>query len=478
MSRLIRNIRFSFIEQAILSLHIFVSLALIRYLGPEQYGVYSYYLSLAGIASVLTFSGFSSLYVREIARPPRNEDLTSALLLLNFFGALLTTAALFVYYAIYAGSDRLSPVLMAFTAVSSFACLKNTLRDFFVARQDLGIATVLNLSLFGVSMALKVGGIVTGQPLAFFFFLFALDTVLAIIVFGTAYGWRRAVAFGDVREWTGFLFRNGWPLLLTSLSILIFMKIDQVMLYHMRTEKEVGAYASIMWLIEKTFIFIGIIMTAFFPYLSEKYRSDHEQYLRAVRVGQKLFSTVCIPIAVFFIANHEAVVTRLFGGEFAIDSSALSLLAGAMLFVYWGAINQKVLIITNALRLDLFYAGCSAIVSLVLNYLLIPRYGMIGAAAASLAAHSFYFWAQIFIRSYWRYNYYILLSVPAPLLMALASLAVSRLLGGGIILQASLYLGTYALLFTLALRVGISDEYDTISRLFFTRLMRFGRRTA
>lgn len=475
MSRLIRNIRYSLIEQAILSLHIFVSVALIRYLGSEQYGIYSYYLSVAGIASVLTFGGFGGLYTREIAQNPRNENLTSALLLLNFFGALLATGTLFIYYAIYADSEGLSPVLMAFMALSTFACLKNTLRDFFIARQDFGIATTLNLSLFGVSMVLKVGGIMTGLPLWFFFFLSALDSILAVIVFGTAYGWRRIVAFGNVIERVRFLFRNGWPLLLTGLSILIFMKIDQIMLYHMRTVQEVGAYASIMWLIEKTFIFIGIIMTAFFPYLSEKHGSDQGQYLRAVRIGHKLFSTVCIPIAVFFIANHEAVVTRLFGREFAIDSTALSFLAGAMLFVYWGAINQKVLVVTNALRLDFFYAGCSAIVSLILNYLLIPRYGMVGAATAFLAAHSFYFWAQIFIRSYRRYNYYILLSIPAPLLMALASLLVSRLFGDGIILQTLLYLGTYTLLLTLVLRMGLSDEYTTIARLFFTKLIRFSQ---
>lgn len=478
MSRLIRNIRYSLVEQVVLSTHIFVSVALIRYLGPEQYGVYSYYLSVAGIVSVLGLGGFESLYVREASRQRSDEALTATLVLLNFLGSALATAVLFGYYLFYAESDRLSPLLMAFTACGTYVTIKNTFRASFIAHQELRLAALLNMALFALNVVLKVAGILTAQPLVYFFALIAVDAVASVLAFGTAYGWRRALALDGFFRRTAHLFVSGWPLLLAGLSILIFMKVDQVMLFHMRSERELGAYASMMWLTERLFIFIGVVMTAFFPYLSEKYASDRDQYFRAVRVGQKLFSIIVVPMVVFLVANDAQVVRAVFGEGYVIDSQALQFLAGALLFIYWGAINQKVLIVTNALRLDLFFAGSSALVSLALNFVLIPRYGIVGAAVAAFVSHGFYFWAQFFIREYRRYNLYILLSVPAPLVLALASLALSRLAGSNVVVQFAVYAGAYGLLVLALLRAPLSEEYGTIGRLFFSKMMRFGRGTA
>ena len=79
------------------------------------------------------------------------------------------------------------------------------------------------------------------------------------------------------------------------------------------------------------------------------------------------------------------------------------------------------------------------------------------------AAHSFYFWAQFLIREYRRNNLYMLLSLPLPLLAALAGLLLTRLLPGGVIVQGLAYVAVYAVLITLALRAGISDEIGRAS---------------
>lgn len=474
MSRLIGNIRYTIVEQAILSSHVFVTLALIRHLGAEQYGAYNYYLSVYGIASVLTFGGFSGLYVREVARAPSKDALTSSLLLLNALGALLACAALWIYYLIYRDSDRLSPLLMLFTMLSTFGCLKNTLRDYFIACQNLRLAVILNVGIYLFNTALKIAAILTGQPLAVFIFLFAVDAAVSLAIFGSAYGWRHIIRFDGVLERAGFFFKNGWPLLITGLSILVFMKIDQVMVFHLRGAREAGAYASMIWLVEKTFIFIGIVMTALFPYLSAQHQGDRAQYLRAVRVGHKLFALIAVPMTVFLIPNRAAVLDRLFGHDFASDPDALVFLASAIPFVYWGAINQKVLVVTNALKLDLLYAISSAVLNLALNYVLIPRYGALGAGVSMLASHSFYFWAQFLVRDYRNYNFYMLLSLPLPLLASLCCLLLSQRLPGGIIVQALAYAAVYAALIALALRAGISDEYATLSRLFLTKAIRGG----
>ncbi len=478
MSTLIRNMRYSLAEQVVMAAGILVSIAFIRYLGPERYGVYAYYTSVASIAGVLTFGHFENLYIREVAQQRDPEALTSAFLLLNFLGALLQVLAMLAYYFVYAQSDRLSPLLMALTAVTAFVGSKNILRAYLVARQSIGLAVLLGLGISLLAMALRVIGILTQQPLVYFFALLVVDTVVGVAVFGTAYGWRRAVRFDAPGRRIAQLFATGWPLLVTGASILVFMKVDQVMLFHMTSAREVGAYGSMMYLNERLFVFIGVVMTAFYPYLSEKHRSDPEQYLRAVRIGHKLFSIVAIPMAVFMIANHEAVVAAIFGTDFASESRALAYLAGALLFIYWGAINQKVLIITHALKLDLFFAGSSALVSIALNLLLIPRYGIVGAAIASLFSHGFYFWAQFFIPRYRPYNYYILLSIPAPLAMALVSLALSHATGAGVVFQFLLYAGAYALLLAALVRAPLSEEYGTLGRLFFTKMLRFGREAA
>jgi O-antigen/teichoic acid export membrane protein len=475
MSALIRNIRYTALEQAVLATHVVVSVALIRYLGPEQYGTYSFYLTLSAFSSVLTFGALETLYVRDVARHgDEGGTHTGALVALTLGGTLLSWVALAVYWFAERDNPRLSFLLLALTALTQLICFRNTFRSYFIARQAVPLAVMLNLGVYVFGVSLKVGGIVARQPLEYFFVLMVVEALAGGVVFGIAYRRTSGLRFEGAPQLIASMFRRGWPLVFASLAGFVILRVDQIMLFYMTSERELGRYASMMWLIEKTFVFIGIVMTAFFPYLAEKYRSDREQYHRAVRIGHKLFSIVVFPLVVFLVANHAAVIRVLFGEEFAVDSHALSYLALALLFIFWGAINQKVLVVTNALKLDLFFAGSSAAVGVVLNFLLIPRYGIAGAAAAWLGAHSFYFWAQFFISGYRAYNAYMLAGLPVPLAMSLVCLAASRLVEG-VIPQTLLYFSCYFVFLAAVVRVPVSEEYGTLGRLFLTKMVGLGR---
>lgn len=472
MSILLKNIRISFIEHLILSSNVLITIPFIRYLGPERYGTYSYYLSLAYLFSVLTFVHFESLVVKELSQTESRNELIFASLVLNIIGSFFVFLSFFIYYEIYKDVENISELYIVLVALTSYNSVRNTLKIAFVAKQRIGIVAKLNITLFAISSAMKILGIVLKQELDFFFYLMVIDSILGVGLFSIYFYKEYKFNSNNLIKHIHFLFKHGWPLLLTGLSVLIFMKIDQLMLYHMRGSHDAGLYASMMWIMEKFYIFIGILLQALYPYLSEKYTTNKKQYHLSVKIGYKVLSLFVIPIIVFIFFYHQVLVMLLLGEKYAEASHTLAILICSLPFVFWGALNQRTLVITHALKLDLIFASLSALLNVVLNFLFIPLFGIAGAAIATFAAHSLYFWMQIFIKSRRLYSKYILYSIPVPLFSSLICIGIINAFDFHVLFKLVIYALIYVLIVLIYSRSKWAFQYGAINRLFLQKFIK------
>jgi O-antigen/teichoic acid export membrane protein len=178
---------------------------------------------------------------------------------------------------------------------------------------------------------------------------------------------------------------------------MIYMRIDQVMIGEMVGDKEVGIYSVAVQLVEAWYFLPGIIVSSVFPSIVEaKSMGDAVFYERL----QKLYNFLAlmayaVAIPVTFLAGW--IIELLFGPLYGKAGPMLSLLIWSFLFTNLGVARSTFLTAMNWTKIHLMTVSLGCIINVGLNYLLIPRYGGMGAVIASCVAYWFAMHGACFI---------------------------------------------------------------------------------
>lgn len=183
------------------------------------------------------------------------------------------------------------------------------------------------------------------------------------------------------------IFRESWPLGLTSIFIFTYHRIDQVMLFHMKGADSVGSYSVAVKLAESFNIIPIALMVPLLPLMSKYFTTSKENFEKIYQLSFKYLLLFIVPVAVSMTIFSSSIISFLYGKQFLSSSPVLSILIWAEVFVFMGVVNNTILIATNRQIIDPLFTGTSALVNIALNLILIPRYGFVGAAIATLIAY-------------------------------------------------------------------------------------------
>jgi PST family polysaccharide transporter len=221
--------------------------------------------------------------------------------------------------------------------------------------------------------------------IAFVWTILAEAVVVAIILLGvmSKYGVLLTKLCVSIKRAKSLL-KDSWPLLLSSVSITIYMKIDQIMLGHMIGDEAVGIYSVALRISELWYFIPMVIVASTFPAMLEsKKRSEKQYYARF----QKLFDlmvVISVGLALPTTFLSTSIVTLLFGEVYRDAGIILSIHIWGAVFVFLGVASSQWFIAEGRQVLSLQRTVIGAFVNVALNLLLIPNYGGIGAALATL----------------------------------------------------------------------------------------------
>ncbi len=467
MPSLASNIRASVLEYGAAAITVVINLLIIRHLGAEQYGVYTYNLSvIALLSSVLGLGCFDQVFLREAARAQDTRPLTWAMFWQRGFGALLVLIGVCVYHLVFAGSkgENLGLLLIAWTTGVIF--VKDTFRMPLVAAQQIGLAVLVGLIAYLAGWFARLAAIWLDAPMPTFLLIITFESVIGGASYFLVWRHRHHERVSRPGSWRLALdlSRRSWPLLVTAGAVASFMRIDQIILFHLVDARSTGIYGSMIWIMERMFFLSGLLMGSFFPYLAHVQATDPVGYARSLRAGYKVMGLTSVPVALACSLYPTEILRLFLGRDFSGGEAAFAVLMWALPFSFWGALNQRHLLIHNLLRTDMTFALLSAFVNLALNLLLIPRWGVMGAAVGAVAGHSLYFFLQWFLADLRPNNRYIVSSLALPLAAgAGAALATFALPVQGLP-SLAVFLTLYTLFVLLACIFPISEDYATIGR--------------
>ncbi|HEX7196733.1 MAG TPA: flippase [Candidatus Limnocylindria bacterium] len=370
---------------------VLVTAAVARYLGASQFGILSYALSFVLLFSTLWTLGLSGLVVRELVRKPYefNETL-GTLFVLRGVGGLIGVALIVVAANLVGLDNDLARTAIAILAVATLFHSFDGIDFWFQSQVRSRYEVTARLVALAVTAATNVMLIVVQAPLIAFVFAVALEHVVAGVSLVAVYSWtgQSVLRWRPTMAKARFLLSASWPLLLSGAFSAINLRIDQIMLGNMAGAAEVGTYAAAARLSEIWYFVPTAIAASVFPALLHAREASRQAYERRQQQLYDLMALISIPIALAVSLLSPILVHVIYGPEFASSALVLSIHVWAGPFVFMAAILSKWLVAENLLKFSFIRHGAGALTNVVLNLLLIPQFGGVGSAIATLVSYA------------------------------------------------------------------------------------------
>lgn len=376
-----------------------VTVYMIRYLGPERFGILSYAMSFALLFSFIATFGLDEIVVRELVKDgTKRDELLGTVFYLKLIGAFFVLAILYtaVHFTL---NDSYTNLLIFIIAASTIFRSFNVIDLYLQSKVLSKYAVYAQFVSLTITSIIKLFLIWTQSSLLYFAIVFLLEDIILAIGLAIVYvsqkldffNWRVIPKLGVE------LLKDSWPLVLSGACVSIYMRIDQVMIKQMLNTVAVGQYAAAVKLSEACYFIPMIVCASLFPAIvNAKSRGRNIFYSRLQRL-YSLMTWMAITIAVITTFVAKDVVIFLYGSEFSKASSVLSLHIWASVFVFLGVASDQYLIAENYTRISFLRTFIGMTVNVILNIILIPRYAINGAAIATVISYFIATFSILFI---------------------------------------------------------------------------------
>ncbi len=370
-----------------LGIGMLVSIWVARYLGPEQFGILNFATAFVALFGVVATLGLSSIVIRDLVNQPENANtILGTAFMLQFLAGLLAYALVVIAILIFQpDDDLLRLIVMAFGFVLVFKA--SEVAKYWFESQVMSKYTVwVENSVFLLMSIIQVILILNHAPLMGFVWVVVAGGLLVSAGFLWVYSWRA----GGIAAWrfdyerSKTLLKDSWPLLLSGMAIMVYMRIDQIMLGQMLGSGAVGIYSAAVRISEVWYFIPMAIAASVFPSVIKSKRESENNYLghfqRLFNLMVMLGIAVAIPVSFF----SDWIITLLFGPDYIQAGTVLIVHIWSGIFVSLGVTSGMWLVNENLQKLALYRTLAGAVVNVVMNLYLIPSLGVVGAAVGTL----------------------------------------------------------------------------------------------
>jgi polysaccharide transporter, PST family len=361
-----------------------------RYLGPEKFGLLNYAMAFAALFLPLSTLGLEEIVTQGIVTDPDEQDkLLGSSFVLKLIGGVLSLAIATLCISL-SRSDSLSWALVSiFAGVYIFQTF-DVIIFWFNAQVQSKYAVFARSAAFTITTILKIGLIQTKASLLAFAWISLAEAFLTAIFLILFYrqnqqyflNWKPRLLY------TKQLLRRSYPMIFTAMATILYLKIDQVMLGQILGDEAVGIY-SVAVRISEIWYFIPLaIASSVTPSIVHARQTDLSQFykkLQTVCNGSVLISYL-ISIGVSFLA--QPVILNLYGTAYSDAVPILMVHIWSSTFVFLIVIRGVFLIAEDLTMVYMQTTMLGAIMNIILNLFLIPRYAGFGAAIATVISYA------------------------------------------------------------------------------------------
>lgn len=396
LQKIIGNIGWLFFDRAVRMVGgLFVGIWIARYLGPPQFGLFSYAIAFVSLFGALASLGLDGVVVRELVRHPdrRLEILGTALSLKLYAGTaafITATSSMLLLHPKDAETLTLVSIISLGLVFQAF----DTIDLWFQSQTQAKFAVFAKNVAFVLLAFGKIGLILMGANLTAFAWAALAEVVIGAIGLCFVFFWRgfgvQSLRFSGALAKT--MLGESWPFLLSGLAIMLYMRIDQIMLAEMVGNREVGVYSAALRLSELWYVVPVVIVSSVSPWLTEARMVSRNLYRERLYQLLKWLAMIAYLIALPMTFLSSSIMPFLYGQQYSSAGMVLAIHIWAALFVFLGVGCSSWMINERLGPLALIQTVMGAVLNIVLNYILIPEYGAVGCAIATTLSYAVAAW--------------------------------------------------------------------------------------
>lgn len=392
---------------------LWVGVWIARYLGPEQYGLWNFAEAFTGLFAAFASLGLDSIVVRELVNyPNKKNELLGSAFALKLAGGVFTLLASVLAVSQLRSGESLTMWLVGISAAGYIFQSVNVIDFYFQAKVQSRYVVIAANAAFVMATLVKIILLLTAAPLIAFAWAGLGEIVLTTTFFLLAYG----VNHNDVREWRfnshvmRVLLKESWPLILAGLAVMLYMRIDMVMLQGMAGAREVGIYAAATRLSEIWYFLPSVFVASVSPSIIRSHNTDPVLFLSRLRKLYFFMVWLAIGLALPLSLLSGLIVGVLFGQAFEDAAPVLAIHLWASIAVFLGVASSQYLLVERLQKISFYRTLIGLLCNVVLNLILIPKMGAIGAAIATVISYFVATLSLVFFRKTRGHTVYLLAS--------------------------------------------------------------------
>ena len=390
LRKIFTNIGWLFLDKLLrMGVGLVVVIWLARYFGPEQFGQLNFAIALVSVFGVFAALGLRGIVVRDLIEQPQHCNTTlGTAFILKFTAAVSTYILLIVTISIVEPDDVFLKSLIAILGLSIIFKSTEVVNFWFESQVDSKYVVWVESSTFFAASVVKL--LMLWQQASLIMFVWAM--LIETIVVGLALFFVYAKVVSDPLQWKATrlkaksLLADGWPLIISSAAWIIYTRTDQIMIGEMLNDQAVGYYSVAIRISDIATFISTIIALSIIPTLIPLRKTNtalyHHRYQMTydIVVGLMLLTAICTALL------SGLFIKLLFGEPYADAASVLSIHIWSAIFIAMATVSGKYLINEGLQKITMQRHVMGVFINIPLNFLVIPVYGIDGAAFSSLVS--------------------------------------------------------------------------------------------
>ena len=356
---------------------------LARAYGPETMGVFSFAQTIVSFAAPFLAAGCEAIVIRELVRKPagRPAVMGAAFALITGSTIVVMIVPLGFVHLSHAGN----PLVFTIAVLLSLSFLPNGLlviEHYFKAEMRAASVVVPRVLVLTVSIAIKIALAWSGRPIVDVAVVTACESLvlgIALIVVYVRQG-QSPLRWRLDRSESWFLFQQALPAMVSAVAVLLFFRVNHVLLAHYSTYAELGRYSAAFQIFQLTGMLPAVLFSTIYPRLVSLHGSDRAYFERIVNWLYFGFAAASYAICLVTYLSSDLAIRLLLGPKFAGAGTVLSVLVFSSVFTFLGSVRAQEINIYNRPSYHLISAAVGLVVLVPVSLYLIPRYGALGAA--------------------------------------------------------------------------------------------------
>lgn len=374
-----------------LIINLAISMLMARYLGPSNFGLVNYAASFTTLFTAICTLGIDSILVNELLKGRDNGKLLGSAIGLRLCSSSLSVATILGLAWVLNPDEPLTIQVVLLYSISLMFQSFDSINSWFQANLESKVTAMVGASGYTVAALYKAFLLITEKDVRWFAAAHAVEyafvAMLLLLSYRRSHNRVHPIRFsGKVGK---ELLSNSYHFIISGMMIALYGQMDRVMLKSMISEEAVGYYScastiSSFW----AFVLVAIIDAAK-PVILAKYSENK----RAFEVGLiRLYGIIIYLSALAALGLSllsRPLILIMFGDQYLPAQGTLCILTCGTAFAYLGVARSIWLVPNGKQKFAKYIAGCGATGNLILNLLLIPRLGIVGAAIATVSTQIF-----------------------------------------------------------------------------------------